>query len=664
LPYTGKRVHIVFAWLELFMNIDENSGTTVLLRKTGYKPRRTFRSWLIGRPLPTADAPHQTIGKAIGLAVFSSDAMSSVAYGPQEMMIVLATAGMSALQYSIPLAFAIVGLLAILTISYEQTIHAYPNGGGAYIVARDNLGEIPAQIAGAALLTGYILTVSVSISSGVAQIVSAYPALHAWRVWLSVAFILFVMIVNLRGVKESGITFAIPTYFFLIMMYITVIIGIIKWLSGSLGMVSNPPTLELVNSLQPISLFLILKAFTSGNSALTGVEAISNGIPAFNEPKSRNAGITLVIMSFILATLLLGITNLAYQTGAVPSEGETIVSQIVRTVFASRGLIYLLTIASTTVILVMAANTSFADFPRLSAIEAKDGFLPRQFTYRGSRLVYSRGIVALALVASFLVIVFRASVTRLIPLYAIGVFLSFTLSQAGMAHRWWKSGHLKPGEEKVERGSTLTPDPHWQVKMGINVLGTLITLLVTVVFAVTKFSDGAWIVIILIPAIVYVTSSIRRHYQKVANNLSLENYADATRVKRHRVIILVGGVHRGTLAALRYAHGLSDDITAVHVADEAENTERIKKKWEKWGDGVRLVILDSPYRLFLEPLLEYIDQIDHQRQPNELITIVVPHFVSKGPFKNLLHARTANTLREVLLHRKEIVITEVPYDVD
>ncbi|MCC6146632.1 MAG: APC family permease [Anaerolineaceae bacterium] len=646
------------------MNIEDNKGTTVLWRKTGRKPPRSLRTWLIGRPLSTADAPHQTIGKAVGLAVFSSDAMSSVAYAPQEMLVILAVAGVSAFHYSIPLAFAIVGLLALLTISYEQTIHAYPSGGGAYIVARDNLGELPAQVAGASLLTGYILTVSVSIASGVAQIVSAYPSLYSWRVWISVAFIFLVMLINLRGVRESGLTFAIPTYFFLVMMYITVGIGLFRWLAGTLGTVTSPPEIEIVGALQPVTLFLILKAFASGNSALTGVEAISNGIPAFKDPKSKNAGITLIIMATVLGTLLLGITTLSYHIGALPSEGETVISQLARTVFDSRGIVYLLTIVSTTVILVMAANTAFADFPRLSAIAAADGFLPRQLTYRGSRLVYSRGIAALALIASGLIIVFQASVTRLIPLYAIGVFLSFTLSQMGMAHRWWKSGRLKPGEKKVERGSTLTHDANWRLKMAVNAFGTLLTFIVTLVFAVTKFTDGAWIVIILIPLLVTIFSSIHRHYQTVANALSLEKFNDATWVKRHRVIILVGGVHRGLLAGLRYARTLSDDITAVHVSLDLEETERIQKKWEKWGEGIRFVILESPYRLFLEPLLEYIDQIDAQRRPNELVTIVVPHFVSRRYLTSLLHSRTANTLREVLLHQKEIVITEVPYEVD
>ncbi|MEJ5202499.1 MAG: APC family permease [Anaerolineales bacterium] len=645
------------------MDIDEYNGTAVMRRTVGERPRRSWRSWLIGRPLPTADAPHQTIGKLIGLAVFSSDAMSSVAYATQEILIILAVAGTAAFSYSIPLAVAIVVLLAIVIFSYEQTIHAYPSGGGSYIVARDNLGELPAQIAAAALLTDYILTVAVSVSSGVAQVVSAYPVLFPWRVWVSVALVFFVMLVNLRGVRESGITFAIPTYFFLVMMYMTVGWGVIRWLTGSLGTVVDPPEMEIVQTLQAVTPFLILKAFASGTSALTGVEAISNGIPAFKEPKSRNAGITLIWMASILGSLLLLITILAHQIQALPSESETIISQLARTVFEERGILYLLTIAATMVILVMAANTAFADFPRLSAIAATDGFLPRQFTYRGSRLVYSRGIVALAFIASALIIIFQASVTRLIPLYAIGVFVSFTLSQAGMAHRWWKSGHLKPGEEKVERGSILRYDPGWKHKMVINGFGASVTAVIALVFGATKFSDGAWIVVFLIPLQVFIFSSIHHHYRSVADRLSLEHFGAYPRISRHRVILLVGGVHRGSLAALRYARTLSDDITAVYVSIDPNEAAKLQKKWEIWGEGVRLVILDSPYRLFLEPLLEYIEEIDEQRQANEIITVVVPQFVPKHWWAKFLHARTADTLRKVLLNRTEIVITEVPYEV-
>ncbi|HEX9115738.1 MAG TPA: APC family permease, partial [Anaerolineae bacterium] len=401
------------------MLIEDENGTTVLRQTTEYTPPRTWRTWLIGRPLPTADAPHQTIGKLVGLAVFASDALSSTAYGPQEMMIILAAAGAAGLSYAVPLAIAICVLLVILTLSYEQTIHAYPGGGGAYIVARDNLGDIAAQTAAAALLTDYVLTVAVSISSGVAQFTSAVTFFDPYRVEIAVGLVIFVMLVNLRGVKESGATFAIPTYFFLVMVYLTIIIGLVRLVTGSLGPVVNPPVLE-TEGLQVLSVFLLLRAFSSGTTALTGVEAISNGIPAFREPRSHNAGITLIWMSGILGTTLLGISFLANHIGAIPSDtGETIISQLARTVLGGRNLFYLATMASATLILIMAANTSYADFPRLSALAAADGFLPRQLTYRGSRLVYSRGIVALALIASGLIVVFRASVNSLIPLYAI-----------------------------------------------------------------------------------------------------------------------------------------------------------------------------------------------------------------------------------------------------
>ena len=434
--------------------VDTEENPSFIYQEANYQPGRSWRTWLIGRPLATADAPHQAIGRFIGLAVFSSDAMSSVAYGPQEMMLVLAAAGAVGLGYAVPLALGIIVLLTILTLSYEQTIHAYPGGGGAYIVARDNLGELPAQTAGAALLTDYILTVAVSISSGVAQITSAFPNLYPYRVEIAVAMVLFIMLVNLRGVKESGAVFAAPTYFFLGMAFLTVIVGMVRFLTGSLGVVVDPPEVELVHGAQTLGLFLLLRAFASGTTSLTGVEAISNGITAFREPKSRNAGATLIWMSLILGSLLLSITFLAHQIGAVPSDsGETVISQLARTAYGMRGLIYLATLASTTLIMIMAANTSFADFPRLSALHAGDGFLPKQLMYKGSRLVFSRGIMALAAISSILIILFRASVSALIPLYAIGIFLSFTLSQTGMARRWWRVGHLKADEEIKDQGS-------------------------------------------------------------------------------------------------------------------------------------------------------------------------------------------------------------------
>ncbi len=644
------------------MNIKE-THSNIFEETTGHTPRTSLQTMLIGRPLATEEAQHQTIGKLVGLAVFSSDAMSSVAYGPQEMMMILIAAGMGGLRMAFPIALAIAILLMILVFSYEQTIHAYPDGGGAYIVARDNLGELPAQTAAAALLTDYILTVAVSISSGVAQVVSAFPALYPYRVEIAVGMILLVMLINLRGTKESGITFAIPTYFFLILMFATVIMGFVRLFAGTLGPVVNPPALE-TDLLQPLSLFLILRAFANGTTSLTGVEAISNGITAFREPRAKNAGATLIWMAGILGSLLLGITYLSVHIGVVPVEGETVISQLTRTVYGNRDLLYLLTISATTIILMMAANTAFADFPRLGALVAADGYLPRQLSTRGSRLVFSRGIVLLAAIASLLVIRFEASVSGLIPLYAIGVFLSFSLSQGGMAHRWWKSGHLKPGQEIVEAGSTVHYDRGWKHKMIINGLGSLCTAMVMIIFAITKFKDGAWVVILLTPALVVVFFTIHRHYARLAKQLSLENSQRKAHIRRNRVIMPVSGVHSGTLVALRYARTISDDITAVHISTDAKETQKLEEKWEKWGEEYRLVVLKSPYRLFLEPLLDYIDKLTAVAGPTDIITIVVPQFIPKHWWTNFLHTRTAEALRKELLHRDNVVITEVPYQVE
>lgn len=643
---------------------EDKSQTAIIERATDYKPPHTWRSWLIGRPLSTADAPHQTIGKVVGLAVFASDALSSTAYATQEILVILAAAGTLAFGYVFPISMAIVILLAIVTISYEQTIHAYPDGGGAYIVARDNLGEFPALIAAASLLTDYILTVSVSIASGVAQITSAFPVLYEYRVAIAVAFIMFVMLMNLRGVKESGTAFAIPTYFFVVMMFATVGIGLFRFATGSLGPVTDPPELEFLHGVSQITPFLILHAFASGTTALTGVEAISNGITAFKEPRSKNAGITLIWMSLILGSLFLAISFLTKEIGAVPSESETVISQLARTVFEGRSLFYLMIIAATAVILIMAANTAFADFPRLSALAAKDGFLPRQLTYRGSRLVFSRGIVTLAVIASILLVIFKASVTRLIPLYAIGVFLSFTLSQGGMALRWWKIGRLAPGETKAERGSTLQFEKNWPVKMIVNGFGAVCTAVVMMVFAVTKFQDGAYVVLFLIPILVGIFWLIHRHYNNLARKLSLDNFGVIPpHTIRHRVIMPVSGVHQGTLSALRYARMLSDDVTAVHVVIEPAESEKVRQKWETWGEGVRMVMLDSPYRLFIEPLLEYVADIAERRQPGETITIVVPEFVSNNRMTGALHTNTAEIMRSQLKNQHGIVITNVPYHV-
>ena len=639
------------------------NDSSILNAATTAAPKKNWSQLIFGYPLQTAEAPHQTIGKAVGLAVFASDALSSTAYATQEIMVILAVAGSMALGYVLPISIAIVVLMVIVTVSYEQTIHAYPGGGGAYIVERDNLGELPAQTAGAALLTDYILTVSVSVSSGVAQIVSAFPALEAMRVSIAVAMVVFIMIINLRGVKESGRAFAVPTYFFVITMFLTVGLGLFRYLTGSLGTVVNPPDFATVGTLGALTPFLLLHAFSSGTSALTGIEAISNGITAFREPRSKNAGITLVWMSGILASLFLGISFLAGQIAAVPSEDETVISQLARTVYDGQGILYLAIIVGTAVILIMAANTAFADFPRLGALHAGDGFLPRQLTTRGSRLVYSYGIIALAVLSSVLIIAFQASVTRLIPLYAIGVFLSFSLSQLGMARRWWKAGHLKGAEQIVEPGSTITFDRGWKGKLLVNGFGALCTFVVMFVFGITKFNDGAWIIIFLIPLLVAIFFSIHHHYKSLAQKLSLQNYQSIPRIRRHRVVVLIAGVHRGSLAALAYARSLGSDVTAVHISVDHKETDKVREKWDAYGDGARLVVLESPYRLLIEPILEYVDLLLKNRQPSEQLTIVVPQFVPEHWWENLLHNQTALLLRFALFKIQGVVIVEVPYQV-
>jgi len=650
--------------VDFMQNSEESTPQSIMHREAGYIPPRSLTHWLIGRPLSTADAPHETIGKAIGLAVFASDALSSTAYATQEILVILAAAGTVAFGYVFPISIAIVALLVIVALSYEQVIHAYPDGGGAYIVAHDNLGKFYALIAASSLLTDYILTVSVSISSGVAQIVSAYPALDQYRVPIAVASVLLITLINLRGVRESGAAIAVPSYFFIIMLYTLVGTGMFRHFFGSLSAVANPPELESLGPLTVITPFLILHAFSSGTAALTGIEAISNGITAFKEPRSKNAGITLIWMAAILSSLFIGISFLTGQVHAVPSEQETVISQLARTIFNGQGILYLAIIFATTVILILAANTAFAGFPRLGALMARDGYLPRQLTYRGSRLVYSYGIVSLALIASFLVVIFQASVTRLIPLYAIGVFLSFTLAQFGMSRRWWKSGKLNPDEEIVEFGSTIRYEKNWMTKMFANGFGAVCTAIVMVIFAITKFRDGAWVVLILIPLLVVGFQLINRHYRSLANRLSLEKFGGPPpQATRHRVILALSGVHQGSLEALRYARLLSDDVTAVHISMDPEETEKVKKKWETWGEGTRLVIVDSPYRLFLEPLLAYIEEIIARRQPNETITIVVPEFVPSERWHNLLHMQTAKLLRSELLSKPGVVVTNVPYQV-
>ena len=619
---------------------------------------QTVGRWLFGPPLQSQEAPQQTISKKVGLAIFASDALSSVAYATQEIFVVLIVAGAGALAISLPISAAIVLLLAILTISYRQTIAAYPGGGGAYIVARDNLGEVPAQVAAAALLTDYTLTVAVSISSGVEQVTSAIPGLFPYKVELAVALVMLMMVINLRGVKESGRVFAVPTYFFIGMMFFTLGIGMVQMATGTLGHVTNAGALHHLP--EQLTLLLILRAFSSGCTALTGVEAISNGIPAFKEPKSHNAAATLTVMSCILGIMFVGTTILANHTGAVPSMTETVISQIARTILG-RGVFYGLVIASAMVILVMAANTSFADFPRLAALAAGDGFLPRQLTFKSSRLVFKWGIVMLASAASVLVIVFNASVSGLIPLYAIGVFLSFSLSQIGMVVRWHRISKLKRGEEMNAEHSMLHYDPHWRLKQLSNAVGGIVTLSVTAIFAYTKFPDGAWVTVIIIPSLVFMFSRIRAHYISVAKALSLRNVpVIKLRERPMRTVILVDDVHRGTLRLVEFAKSLGNPWVALHVDYNDRGAEQMQRKWqERIGEG-QLVVLPSPYRHLIEPVRDFVLS-ERDKIPGGFVHVIMGQLVMTNQVQRTLHSNNALGIMGDLQRFDRVVVTDVPY---
>lgn len=601
------------------------------------------------------------VSKKIGLAVFASDALSSTAYATEEILVILALTGSLAyLGLSIPIAIAIAVLLIIVTVSYRQTIFAYPRGGGAYIVARDNLGEVAAQIAGAALLTDYILTVAVSISSGVAQITSAFPALSTWRVPMAVGIIAFMTIVNLRGVKESGTIFSIPTYFFLVMMFVTLGVGFYRWATGTLGTVTGVEF--AAEAIAPLSLFLILRAFSSGSAALTGIEAISNGITAFREPRSRNAAATLMVMSTMLIALFLGITVLSRHIQAIPSHTETIISQMARTIYGDGSILYLMVIAGTTLILLMAANTSYADFPRLAALHAGDGFLPRQLTYRGGRLVFSWGIMTLAIAASVLVIVMRASTTALIPLYAIGVFLSFTISQSGMVVRLRKIGRLKPGEVVKGLETDLEYDPRWRVHMIISAVGAVCTFIVMMIFAITKFMSGAWFILLLIPTLVFIFFRIHHHYKDVAQALSLENEKYQIHTEKVLTVLLVDGVHMGTLQMVNFAKSLGSPWRAVHIGVSPEKTQNTQAKWDQYiGEG-ELVIVDSPYRYLVAPIREYVMDLLREN-PDAIVHIVMGHLSMDSLLTQVLHQNSSLILNLGLTGLERVVVTIVPLQI-
>ena len=633
--------------------------------------KRGLERIFFGKPIHNEEAHHQTIGKAVGLAVFASDALSSVAYATQEILLILAIAGVASFHLSLPIAGIIVLLLAILTLSYRQTIFAYPDGGGAYIVAKDNLGEGAAQTAGAALLMDYILTVAVSISSGTDQIVSVFPSLLPHQVTLCLGIIGFMMLMNLRGVKESGTAFAFPTYFFVIISACTVSIGLWKSLNGGLSPVEG---VEMVKTtLQPMTLFLLLRAFSSGCTALTGVEAISNGITAFKEPRSKNASATMIYMGMILGFLFLGITYISVQIHAVPSEAETIISQIGRAIYGN-GLMYNLLMASTTVILVMAANTSYADFPRLCALHAGDGFLPRQLTYKSGRLVFSWGILFLSVSAGLLIFIFNAHTSSLIPLYAIGVFMSFTLSQLGMVVRWQKIGkRLKNAEsENIEGGDEHhlkgQEEAHhmkgWRWKQLINLIGAIASGIVMLIFAITKFSSGAWVTVFLIPSMVWLFFRIHHHYRRVGKFLTLPfQKAEVASYPQMKTIILIDDVNTGTLRMVRFAKTLGHPWVALHVNFDPERANAVKLKWNQLIGESELVFVYSPYRLLLEPVTEYLNTV-RAEMPNGIIHIITGQLVVRGTFGPFLHSKNARGLYDELQKIERVIVTAVPYHLE
>ena len=594
---------------------------------------------LVGPPMPLAQARHERLGKSTALAVFSSDALSSVAYATEEILLILVLAGAAAAHLANPIALSIAGLLIIVAISYQQTIHAYPNGGGSYIVAHDNLGTVPGLVAAAALLVDYVLTVAVSVAAGVAAITSALPSVQNHKVVLGVVFVAGIALANIRGVRESGRIFAVPTYFFIVSFGVLLAGGFYRLLTGTLEPLTEPPPVAL----EALTWFLVLRAFSSGCTAMTGTEAISNGIPAFRAPESRNAAITLAWMAGILATLFVGLTVLASALHVLPSDTETVVSQIARRVFGS-GLLYYLIQAATALILVLAANTSFADFPRLSSLLARDRFVPRQFATLGERLVFSNGILVLAGFAALLLVAFRGETHALIPLYAVGVFISFTLSQSGMVHYWW-----------TRRG------PGWRHRLAINGTGALATGIVTLVIAATKFTHGAWIVVVVIPLLVVTFLAMHRHYEEVAEALTLEGLEGPPEFQ-HTVLVLVGDVHRGVVRAVQYARTLAPNATvrAVYVETDPGRTAKLEEKWGAWGLGVPLVVLTSPYRSLLRPLLDYIDHIQ-ARGDDQMVTIVVPEFLPRRWWQHVLHNQTALLVKGALLFRKNTVVADVPY---
>jgi amino acid transporter len=614
---------------------------------------------LVGRPLSTDEEDHQRLRKRIALPVFASDAISSTAYATDEILIVLlsqAAIGAAAWKYLTPLAGVVCVLLTIVVLSYRQTIHAYPSGGGSYIVSKENLGTLPALVAGASLLVDYILTVAVSIAAGVLAITSAVPSWSDQRVAICLLMIVLMMLANLRGLKESGSLFAPPTYVYIVMLVLLITVGLYRIYFRDLGPIDveamvargdlSPEALELSEGTQALSLLMLLRAFSSGAVALSGVEAVSNGVPAFRKPESRNAAITIAVMGGILGSCFLGLSIVASHVR--PYRGEldaTGIALMAQHIYGNQGALFWITQIATFAILILAANTAYADFPRLASIIGRDGFIPRQFANRGDRLVYSNGIVFLSIVAALLVVAFDGNVSKLIPLYAFGVFTGFTLSQAGMVRHHQKE-----------------QDSGWRWKLAINAIGAVTTGVIAAVVVISKFTQGAWIPAVVIPALVLLFRSISKHYTRLGRALRIDPEI-VPEPRTNTMVVLVGGVHRGTIVGVEFAKSLNPThLRAVHICHTEADGSRFRLRWAQFAPDVELDVVVDPYRNLRSAVLRYVEELE-MLWDDDRITVVIPEFVVHRWWEHLLHNQAALFLKGSLLFRENVAVVSVPYQV-
>lgn len=601
-----------------------------------------LKRWLVGDPLKTAQAGDQRLSKTLALAIFSSNNISSVAYATEEILLVLVLGGAAAIAWSIPVSLAILFLVLILTISYRQIIYEYPEGGGAYTVAKANLGELPSLVAAGALMISYVVTVAVSIAAGIAALTSAVPSLFPHREALGLVTILFIVIMNLRGVRESGTFFSIPTYFAIAGLSLLVIVGVARSLFDPRLDPETGVSVSPIEQAEPITLFLLLRAFAVGCSAVTGMEVISNGVKAFRYPESKNAAVTMIWMSLILGSLFMGVSWIAYHYHVLPKPDETVVSQLARLTFGT-GVLYYAVQIGTMILLILAANSAFAGFPHLASILARDGFMPHQMASIGDRLVFSNGIVLLGVFACLLLVVFEGDTHALIPLYAIGVFVSFTISQSGMVQSWLK----RKGE-------------HWRKKLVVNGMGALTTGIATLIIATTKFWDGSWIVLFLIPLLILMFRGIRSHYLAVKEQIALARDSRPPHPRRNLVLLPISGVNKSVVRAVDYARSRGGEIRAILVDVNKEETALAEIQWAQWGCGIPLIVLPSPYRSVLGSIMDFIEE-QRQKDPDCWITVVLPEILPARWWQNILHNQRALMLKAALLFKERVVLTDVPF---